>query len=139
MTEVFQGRMSAAPQSQQRVAALADWIAALPPAAASPSADAALVQRGQQLFESREVGCATCHSGTALSDFALHDVGTSMAAVKTPSLRGVSKRMPLMHDGCATSMLERFEPSCGGGDQHGVTSQLNQEDLGALAAYLESL
>jgi hypothetical protein len=44
-----------------------------------------------------------------------------------------------MHDGCAASLVERFDPSCGGGEQHGHTSQLNASQLSDLIGYLETL
>jgi hypothetical protein len=56
-----------------------------------------------------------------------------------PSLRGVAFRGPFIHNGCAATLRDRFDPGCGGGDQHGHTSQLGESDLGDLIAYLESL
>ena len=61
-------------------------------------------------------------------------------AFQVPSLRGGSLRGPFMHDGCAEDMLARFTlPDCGGGDQHGHTSQLSSDQLGDLIAYLSTL
>ena len=74
-----------------------------------------------------------------LSDGQLHWVGTSPEPLKTPSLRGVSKRLPLMHDGCASTLRARFDLGCGGGDQHGVTSHLDADQIDALVSYLETL
>ncbi len=139
MKEVFAGRMSAAPQSESRTTALADWLSSLSPPAAGVVSDAQLVERGRQLFESADVGCASCHSGAALTDGALHAVGTTESPLKTPSLLGVAQRLPLMHDGCAASLRERFTTACGGGDQHGVTSHLSDAELDALTAYMGSL
>jgi cytochrome c peroxidase len=65
------------------------------------------------------------------------DVGKG-AALPVPSLRGVSFRVPLMHDGCAQSLRDRFEPACGGGDRHGHTSQLEPPQIDELIAYLET-
>jgi len=45
-----------------------------------------------------------------------------------------------MHDGCAPTLADRFgSGSCGGGDQHGVTSNLTRAQLADLTAYLTSL
>jgi hypothetical protein len=44
-----------------------------------------------------------------------------------------------MHDGCAETMLERFDESCGGGERHGRTEHLSQAEIEDLVAYLESL
>lgn len=56
-----------------------------------------------------------------------------------PSLRGVALRLPLLHNGCADTLEKRFDPSCGGGDMHGTTSQLSASELKDLVAYLGSL
>ena len=58
--------------------------------------------------------------------------------LQTPSLLGVAWRAPFMHDGCAPTLADRFDPACGG-DQHGDVSALSDADLGALVAYLETL
>ena len=77
--------------------------------------------------------------GTLLTNNATVDVGTG-AAFQVPSLRGVSWRAPLMHDGCATTLTDRFtSAACGGGDKHGVTSGLTDAALGDLVVYLQSL
>lgn len=45
-----------------------------------------------------------------------------------------------MHNGCAANIHERLtNPECGGGDQHGKTSQLDDAQLNDLTAYLETL
>jgi hypothetical protein len=43
-----------------------------------------------------------------------------------------------MHDGCATTLAERFDPACGG-DRHGETADLSESERADLIAYLESL
>ena len=63
-----------------------------------------------------------------------------MGPLQVPSLLGVGARLPLMHDGCASTLEERFSnTACGGGDKHGTTSKLDAEQLAALVAYLRSL
>ena len=64
-------------------------------------------------------------------------VGTG-GPFQVPSLLGLSHRAPYMHDGCATTLLDRFT-ACGGGDAHGVVSQLATGEVANLVAYLESL
>ena len=44
-----------------------------------------------------------------------------------------------MHDGCAATLRDRFNPACGGGDRHGVTSQLSSAQIDDLVAYLQTL
>ena len=138
MDDVFTGRMMGAKLDEFQVAALGSWLDRLPrPPARRAPADAA-VTRGKALFESASVGCATCHKGPQLTDNLTHDVGTG-AMLQTPSLVGVSWHPPLMHDGCASTLLGRFAPSCGGDDRHGVISRLGVAEIGDLIAYLESL
>ena len=43
-----------------------------------------------------------------------------------------------MHDGCAATLRDRFNPACGG-DRHGVTAQLISGQIDDLVAYLSSL
>ena len=93
---------------------------------------------GKALFESAEVGCAECHAGPALTSGESRDVGTG-GTLQVPSLLGVGYRSTLMHAGCASSLRERFDPRCGGGEQHGHTAQLGEPELDDLIAYLRSL
>jgi hypothetical protein len=59
---------------------------------------------------------------------------------QVPSLVGVSTRGPFMHDGCAKTLTDRFtDPTCGGGDKHGLTSPLTEAQLGDLIAYLNTI
>jgi hypothetical protein len=134
--EVFAGRMNGFATSKDQSDALANWIDRQP-ALQVTAADSAAVERGQALFASEAVGCASCHSGPLLSNNQSFDVGTGVT-VQVPSLHNVSFRTPLMHDGCAPTLAARFE-SCGGGDQHGHTSQLSQAEIGDLIAYVETL
>jgi hypothetical protein len=59
--------------------------------------------------------------------------------MQVPALRGLAFRAPFMHDGCAKTLMDRFNGTCGGGDQHGVTSHLDPGQLTDLVHYLESL
>jgi mono/diheme cytochrome c family protein len=135
--EVFVGRMGgfAAPPTQ--VSALAQWIDRQP-ALAAPARDPAAAERGRTLFQSDAVGCATCHSGPHFTDNRSADVGTG-ALLQVPSLHGVAFRLPLMHDGCVTTLRGRFENACAGGDMHGHTSQLTAPQIDDLVAYLGTL
>jgi mono/diheme cytochrome c family protein len=135
--EVFVGRMSGFSPSAEQSTALARWIDRQP-ALVATARDAKSAERGQALFESEAVGCATCHDGTHLTNNKFAEVGTG-AMFQVPSLRGVSFRMPLMHDGCANTLLQRFDSVCGGGDKHGHTSQLDKAQVADLVSYLETL
>lgn len=85
-------------------------------------------------------GCDTCHAGPALTDEANHDVGTTDHGVatsfQTPTLLGVGARGPWMHDGCADTLAERFDPACGGAS-HG--NPLTPEQVDELVGWLATL
>lgn len=69
--------------------------------------------------------------------YKLVNVGTG-GVFEVPSLLGVGARARFMHDGCAATLSNRFG-SCGGGDAHGVTSQLAAAELADLVSFLETL
>jgi mono/diheme cytochrome c family protein len=136
--EVFVGRMSGFSPSSDQSDALSHWID-LQPSLSANAADNAAAVRGKELFESNEVRCAQCHTGSHLTNNQSANVGTG-ANLQVPSLKGVRFRTPLMHDGCASTIAERFtNKKCGGGDSHGKTSQLNAAQISDLTAYLETL
>lgn len=135
--EVFVRRMGGFAPNDEQTAVLARWIDRQP-AFITHARDEAAAARGEELFHSEAVGCGSCHSGPHFTNNDFADVGKGVS-LQVPSLRGVSFRVPLMHDGCAKSLRERFNPNCGGGDAHGHTSQLNDRQLDDLVAYLETL
>jgi mono/diheme cytochrome c family protein len=134
--QVFVGRMGGSVVNPQQIAAAARWVDQQPRLAVTPD-DPDAAERGRALFESEQVGCSGCHSGEHLTDNRTVDVGTG-GPIQVPSLRGVAFHAPYLHDGCAASLEERFG-QCGGGDQHGNTSQLSAEEQADLIAYLETL
>jgi len=117
--------------------ALANWIDKQPALHAS-STDAAATARGKALFDSSALQCRTCHSGETFTNNKTVDVGTG-GEFQVPSLRGLGLHAPYMHDGCAPTLRERFDPSCGGGDKHGRTSDLTSGQIDDLVAYLQTL
>ncbi len=133
VTHVFEGRMSGPKLEADQVSALKQWINALPAPPPIRGMDAAAT-RGQALFTTQ--GCSGCHSGPMLTSNQTVDVGTG-AAFQVPSLKGVGWRAPFLHDGCATTLAERFGP-CGGG-QHGDTANLSPGNKTDLIAFLETL
>ena len=136
MVNVFQHRMGGFAQSPERVAALNSWLETMP-VVAGPELDAAAVARGKALFESSATECATCHAGEQLTRSGSFDVGTGKA-FQVPSLVGIRNRAPFMHDGCAETLADRFDESCGG-NKHGKINQLNQAEINDLVTYMESL
>jgi len=139
MNEVFVGRMGGVRESAPRVSALSEWLFSLKAPASIRDANDQAALRGQALFQSADIGCTTCHSGAKLTDnrsVAIDSVATSKLQV--PSLVGVGYRAPFMHNGCAATLADRFDPKCGG-DKHGNIAGLSDLQRGDLVAYLESL
>ncbi len=111
-------------------------------------------EAGRLLFESPTLGCTTCHSGPRLTDSAfidpgvplLHDVGTlgpgsgqrlgePLTGLDTPSLHGLWRAPPYLHDGSAPD-LEAVLTTRNSKDLHGVTSMLTADERDSLIAYL---
>jgi hypothetical protein len=118
------------------VQALEAWLDTVPALAPADGLATADVARGRALFFDATVGCATCHSGPSYADNLKHDVGTGGAFV-TPALTGVGLRAPLMHDGCASTLRERF--GICGGSAHGNVTALADADIDALVTFMRSL
>jgi cytochrome c peroxidase len=135
--------------------ALAAYIASLVPRTYRKlsTESAELVDKGREIFFSREANCASCHppplytdSGerTAEGAFVLHYVGTCSATedrrhqqLDTPSLIGLRRSEPYLHDGRAKTLEEVFT-KFNSGDKHGKTSHLSKEEIQALAEFLRS-
>ena len=135
--EVMVGRMSLPTRpNRPQLESFLGWVDSVErPTARFGDADA--VARGEALFLDAKVGCDGCHTGPLLTNREIVDVGTGGNFV-VPSLVGIAARAPYIHDGCATTLRDRFS-ACGGGDQHGKTSHLNDGELDDLVAYLETL
>ena len=104
---------------------------------------------GQTVFES--AGCPACHAPPSYTDSAVdvrHDVGTlgpgsgqrlgeALDGLDTPTLRGLWRNAPYLHDGSATlrEVLTTRNPD----DEHGTTSGLSTEELDALELFLLTL
>jgi hypothetical protein len=139
MGDVFSGRMAGPKLNSDQVNAVQSWVDTIPLLPAAAGLDATAVARGSMLFNDANVGCSTCHAGALMTNNATIDVGTGQP-LQVPSLRGVSWRAPFMHNGCATTLADRFSnATCGGGDKHGVTSTLTSAQLSDLTTFLQSL
>ncbi|HEY8074783.1 MAG TPA: cytochrome-c peroxidase, partial [Labilithrix sp.] len=133
--QVLSGRMNGPSLADDQKGALQSWLFALPPPASPAVLDPEGAARGEQLFNGA-AGCIGCHVGPRLTSSATVDVGTG-GKFQVPSLVGVSARAPFLHDGCATTLADRFGP-CGGAG-HGDTSMLSDADKSSLVAYLWTL
>ena len=139
MSDVFVTRMSGPKLDAPTVDALVTWIDGQPKPKRPAPANAAAVTRGAALFnDTQNVGCVSCHAGARFSSNLTVDVGTG-GGFQIPSLVGIGSRGPFMHDGCAATLRDRFNPACGGDDRHGVTSTLSSAQIDDLVAYLQTL
>ncbi len=102
--------------------------------------------RGAQVFQ--QAGCSDCHQGQARTDNKNHDVGTLREAdvhptlgrlkdLNTPSLLGLARSAPYLHDGSAKTLRERIVNNPG--DLHGKTSGLSAQQVDDLVEYLKTL
>lgn len=103
----------------------------------------AAAARGKVIFESREAGCANCHSGEYFTDGKIHDVGLGSEedryeGFNTPSLRDVYRKVRYLHDGRAKSLeavlTEDHAPENVAGEK-----PLSQDQLSDLIEYLKML
>jgi hypothetical protein len=138
VNDVFVGRMSGPQLADDQIDATLHWIDAQPRRTHTMPTDTAAVARGKALFDdTAHAGCASCHTGPSFTNNATVDVGTG-GMFQVPSLVGIGTRGPYMHDGCAPTLKDRFGP-CGGGDKHGLTSNLTGPQINDLIQYLDTL
>jgi DNA-binding beta-propeller fold protein YncE len=94
--------------------------------------------RGKALFNSKELGCRTCHSGKNYSDGKSYDLGDDLDKVNTPSLIGLAASAPYYHDGSAPNLraLVLGNASVRG---MGHMENLDDKEVDELIAFLETL
>jgi mono/diheme cytochrome c family protein len=99
-------------------------------------------QRGAQVFQA--AGCAGCHSGPAMTNngFANVQTATSTDVVpngfNVPSLLGLGRTAPYLHDGTALTLKDRLNASLGT-NNHGDLTSVTASQVDDLVAYLQSL
>jgi len=124
----------------------------LSPHAKGGLSDAA--SRGREIFFSAKAGCVRCHKGPFYTDSAprpperivRHNVGTGDddptetmgPAYDTPTLLGVYRTAPYLHQGKALTLNEVFSVY-NSADRHGTTSHLTKSQIADLVAFLKSL
>jgi hypothetical protein len=136
VNDVYTRRMSGARLGGDLMSVLQNWVTSIPAPPAPTWVDSSAARRGLALFNRPDVACSTCHSGPKLTNNATVDVGTG-GRFQVPPLVGVGWRTPLLHDGCAASIGDRFG-QCGT-PTHGSTASLTAQDFTDLTAYLETL
>jgi DNA-binding beta-propeller fold protein YncE len=122
--------------AKRHLVALAAYLETMPPARA-PTRDASAIIRGRILFESGELGCASCHEGPAYTDRQRHSLDGG-PEFDTPSLIGVAHSAPYFHDGSAATLDVVLRDR---GHVHGMSdgAALSDQDVADLKAFLESL
>ncbi|MCX5758877.1 MAG: c-type cytochrome, partial [Candidatus Hydrogenedentes bacterium] len=117
--------------------AIDEYLKALTPVASPYAGEAA--QRGKAVFE--QAGCLQCHVEPLGTDLHSYEVGTETEMDKkpfdTPSLTEVWRTAPYLHDGRATTIMNVLT-TFNKGDKHGKTSNLSQDQLKDLAAFVLS-
>lgn len=114
------------------------------------STPADVLARGKAAFDKAE--CGTCHSGATLTDNKFYDVGTYASSgpvtdrqeflfhggLNTPSLLGIARSAPFLHDGSAPTLKARILQ---GKDQnkHGKTAALTADEVDDLVAFVRAL
>jgi len=103
------------------------------------------VREGRRIFNDPEVGCAKCHSGPFYTDYQTHNVGTAYdkeekmgLLIDTPTLLSLRRSAPYLHEGSAATLYDVLTIT-NPDDIHGVTSQLEEEELNYLIVYMLSL
>jgi len=97
--------------------------------------------RGKVVFQ--KAGCALCHPAPLYTDQKQHPVGTGRGREKdtafdTPALIEAWRSGPYLHDGRGATLKEVLT-LYNTGDKHGYTSDLPDQDLDDLTAFLQSL
>ena len=110
-------------------------------------------ERGKAIFERTRTKdgtpipesnqCAVCHSGPHYTNQQLADVGTGKPTdrsplIDVPQLTNIVLTAPYLHDGSARTLEEIwtvFNPN----DTHGVTNDLQKDELNDLIEYLKTL
>jgi cytochrome c peroxidase len=92
--------------------------------------------RGADVFHARD--CATCHTPPEYTSPKRYDVGIAdemgNREFNPPSLRGVSRRDALLHDGRSRSLEEVFHK-----ERHPRGIMLSPQEIADLSAFLRTL
>ncbi|MDX1564777.1 MAG: hypothetical protein R3236_05185 [Phycisphaeraceae bacterium] len=135
-----------------RAAAVSSYIESLPPPVnwrwLEPATDSNLdeLRLGTRAFV--KAGCIRCHAFSAMTRLGTHlarnlfgdedRAGDGLGSLDTPSLLGVWRSAPYLHDGRASSLREvlvAFNRS----NRHGNVAALSDEELDAMITFLLSL
>ncbi|MFZ5439765.1 MAG: c-type cytochrome [Myxococcota bacterium] len=151
MTHTVTNRMGGSgvtPAMEEQVAAFIDSM----PVADNPHAEtpAEVLARGRSAFDKAE--CGSCHGTATFTDNSFADVGTYVrggpvvdnpgllphGGLNTPSLLGLARTAPYLHDGSAQTLKARIMNGKTL-DLHGKTSRLSDQEVDDLVSYLKAL
>lgn len=152
MLHTTRDRMGGKGPSVEMERQLMAFIASVP-AADNPfttETPAETLTRGRAAFEKAE--CNSCHAGELFTDNKFYDVGTYVTTgtvtdrreflfhdgLNTPSLLGIARTGPFLHDGSAPTLKARILIKKDA-NLHGKTSRLAGQEVDDLVAYLQSL
>ncbi len=132
--DVMRERMRGPVLNEGQRDAFRRWLEGLAAPPRAPATDVAAAERGQALFLGTGK-CSTCHGEAGIPDSEPHDVGKE-EPLQAPSLTGLRFRAPYMHDGCAWTLEQRFQPACGGAKHGGTLTPAETSDV---IVYLKTL
>lgn len=134
---------------------MADYVSSLDSFGRSPHKPNAITLSteglaGKDIFQ--QLNCQSCHAGSEFTNSdqnVLHDVGTIRASsggssgnllegLDTPTLKGLWKTAPYLHDGSAATLREVFSENNSAG-LHGDTSALSNEEITQLISFLNQI
>ncbi|MCP3105060.1 c-type cytochrome [Myxococcus sp. K15C18031901] len=151
MDATVRGRMGGTALDGVMVAQLSAFIDAIPTPDNPYRHDAPTPAqaRGEAVFQ--KAGCATCHEGATFTNNQQADVGTfnvggtlpddasvRSKGLNTPSLLGLARTAPYLHDGSAPSLKDRLLRNRQS-NKHGDTSSLTSAEVDDLVEYLRML
>jgi YVTN family beta-propeller protein len=126
--------------TDEQVADLTAYLSSLAPpsplAAGQSGNDSASVVRGRAVFDTRK--CGTCHAPPEYTTRERYDVGiideVGNHEFNPPSLRGVSQRDSLLHDGRARSLDDVFQK-----ERHPRGLEMTSQEIADLVTFLKTL
>ncbi|MHC4758996.1 MAG: cell surface protein [Planctomycetota bacterium] len=130
--------------SDENAAAVDEYLKSLKPVPSPYLVDGELsekAEKGKMVFD--KAACSSCHPAPLYTDMKKYDVGTGKGMEKgkfydTPTLVEVWRNGPYLYDGRAAKIYEVLTVY-NEQDQHGKTSELNEEEIEQLAEFVLSL
>ncbi|WP_223642674.1 c-type cytochrome [Corallococcus sp. EGB] len=151
MSATVKDRMGGQELDTDTVAKLGAFIDAIPAPDNAFKGEPLTAQQAHGAALFAQAKCDTCHSGAAFTNNTNVDVGTFVrsgvlqdavavirSGLNTPSLLGVGRTAPYLHDGSAPTLKARLMKGRET-NLHGMTSTLSDADMDDLVAYLETL